>query len=58
MSLALDLQRYLDELESTNAECMRPKPDGSPCPQCYERERVIRRLREILAWPPKQKDAK
>lgn len=49
MSVVLKLQMYIEELESTNAECARPMEDGEPCVQCRERERVILRLRGILA---------
>jgi len=48
MGLALDLQQYIEELENINAECMRPREDGGPCPQCFERAVTIRRLRLIL----------
>lgn len=48
MSLHLELEIYVQELESINAECQRPREGGAPCPQCDEREIIILRLREIL----------
>lgn len=54
MSIASEVEAYVEEMKSINAECMRPNKDGSPCKQCYERERVIGRLNAILAAPTKE----
>ena len=44
----LDLQSYVEQLRADSAECMRPRPDGDKCAQCYERERIADALERIL----------
>jgi len=53
MSLRMELERYVRELQADNSECARPRKNAvtgevEPCIQCHEREVVIRRLGEIL----------
>jgi hypothetical protein len=48
VGLGLAISEYVKQLHSATAVCERPRPDGSKCPQCYERANVIRSLEQIL----------